>query len=80
MTTPANTSRSPKWLENYEAIGQLLRQLEGSLNEYKDDERCVVIVMIKFLHRLNVYDRDLEIIIDSVRSLTSKRRLRAVIW
>ena len=82
MTTATKANRPAKkgWYQNYKATGKLLAQLEDPRNEYNDDERRFVIVMINLLHRVNMFDRDLGIIIDSVRNLTLRRRLRAIFF
>ena len=83
LITPATKpTRPPKKTEdeNLNDHGQLLRRLEHFLGECRNQERRFLIVMIEVLSQVNVYDRDLEIIIDSVRNLTLKRRLRAIFW
>jgi hypothetical protein len=82
MPTTANANRPQKKGidQNAKALGQLRKRLEDSLTKCNDEESRFVITMINVLSRVNMYDRDLEIIIDSVRNLTLKRRLRAVFW
>jgi hypothetical protein len=75
MPTAAKPKR-PRWIMNFEVIEQLIKQLEGSLHEHKEDERRFLVEMINLLMRVNLYDRNLETIIDSVRNLTSERGLR----
>jgi hypothetical protein len=81
ITPTIKTNPPPKKTadeKNWKDLGQLRRRLENSLGEYGNEERRFLIVLIEVLSRVNLFDRDLEIIIDSVRNLTLKRRLRAI--
>jgi hypothetical protein len=76
------STRPPKktYRESRKAHDQLFKRLNNSLGEYGNEERRFLIMMIEVLSRVNVFDRDRDIIVDSVRNLTLKRRLRAVFW
>jgi hypothetical protein len=78
LATKATRPRKKTHTENTKAVLRLRRQLEDFLLESHTSyaERCFVKQMIDFLYRVSVFDRDIEIITDSVRSLTLKRRLQ----
>ena len=82
ITPTIKSTRPPKktYRESRKAHDQLFKRLNNSLGEYGNEERRFLIVMIEVLSRVNVFDRDRDIIVDSVRNLTLKRRLRAVFW
>ena len=82
MNPPVRSTRSQKKTpkEIAKAALRLRRQLENSLLEYDGSyaERRFVKAMVDLLYSVGIFDRDVEIIIDSVRNLTSKKRLRGV--
>ena len=80
MAPPTNGTRPRKRTtdENAKACLRLRRQLEDSLIEGNGNcaERRILKALIDLLYSVNIFGTQAEIIVDSVRNLTQRGRLR----
>ena len=75
--TKANHPPEENILQKAKTVLRLCRQLEDSLVGTSGAERRFLKAMISLLDRINIFDKEIDSIIDSVRNLTLKRRLRS---